>query len=231
MPKVLKRRQLLILACGRSGTLYVCRLFRKIKIDLGHERVGDFGCCSMYFASNQSDFSIVNQGQKVPIHGGESKQDFRFKHIWHQVRHPLPTIDSLAKAFTQKVRLWTHEAIGVPLPGTSGNRRCEMEDKIHWAMHYWVINNRLCEDQANWTYRLEDIPWDHMLDRLGIAQVPIPDVSRTINRSLRFAMRSKAQVEEIKKRMYDTQWNTLYRINRSLTEEIKEMAVVYGYKN
>lgn len=231
MPRLLKERSLLIVACGRSGTLYVCRLFRKIGIDLGHEHVGKFGCCSMYFVPNHSDFSIVNHGQKVPIHKGESKQDFKFEHIWHQVRHPLPTIDSLAKAFTQKVRLWTHEALGVPLPGTSGKRRCKMEDKIHWAMHYWVINNRLCEAQSEWTYRLEAIPWEQMLDRIGIEQIPIPDVSTTTNRSLRFAMRSKAQVKEIKKHIHDTQWNTLRRINRDLAEEIKEMAVAYGYKN
>lgn len=98
IPRLLKRRPLLIVACGRSGTLYVCRLFHKIGIDLGHEHVGKFGCCSMYFVPNNSDFSIVNHGQKVPIHRGESKQDFKFEHIWHQVRHPLPTIDSLAKS-------------------------------------------------------------------------------------------------------------------------------------
>ena len=228
MPRVLKRN-LLVLGCGRSGTLYTCKVFAKAGMDLGHERVGTFGCCSMYFVTPKTDCSAVSNGQRTPIHKDEKREDYEFKHVWHQIRHPLKTIDSLAKSFSRKVRIWTHEQLGVALPGKSGNFQCSLEDKIAWAMSYWVINNELCEKQADWTYKIEVFPWEEMCNKLGLGNRGMPNVSTTTNRGLRFAFKSKLQSDHIRETMHDTTWDTLRKADPSLMSQVKNLAEHYGY--
>jgi len=224
-------RELLVLACGRSGTLYTSKVFRAAGFDLRHEQIGAFGSSSMYMVPRVTDCSIVNAGQKVPIHAGENRADYRFKHVWHQTRHPLRAIDSLAKSFTRKVRLWTGEQIRFAMPGRSTELQCPIEDKIHWAMRYWFYNNAFCGVQAEWRYQLENFPWGEMLERLGYQSGhPLPVIPATTNRNLRFAFKSAEQAAMIRETIYDTTWETLERINPYLTDTIRRMARRYGYE-
>jgi hypothetical protein len=230
MSKAILKRKLLVIGCGRSGTSYTTKIFKEIGLDLAHERLGKFGTCSMYMVTPITDCSIVNKGQKEGIHHGECRSKIEFEHVWHQVRDPLKCIDSLAKSFTRKVRVWTGEQVGVTLPGRSDQLQCSSEDKLHWAMNYWYTNNLLCQSQAEWTYRLEDYPWSEMLTRLNLAEFPLPDISQTVNRGLRFAFKSKEQSEEIKRTIYNTSWETLSSVDKSLTAKIRKLARTYGYK-
>lgn len=222
-------RKLLILATGRSGTLYVSKVFRKAGMDLGHEAVGQYGTCSMYFIPPRTDVSSINDGQKVKIHYQEDRSQFQFEHVWHQVRDPLKTIDSLAKSFTLKVRRWTAAYCGAQLPGTSGISRATLEDKLQWAMWYWIKGNLMAQTQARWTYRLEELPWKEMMRRLDEPPQPLPKVGVTTNRGLRFAFKSREASEEVRRTMYDTTWGLLRRIDRPLADVCAAMAAGYGY--
>lgn len=229
------KKKLLILACGRSGTLYTTKMFKKAGLDLGHETVGDFGTCSMYFVRDKTDCRLVNKNQAEGIHIGQCRSMYDFEHVWHQVREPLKCIDSLAKCFSRKVRLWTNDQLGIDLPGRSREFQCSLDDKIHWAMHYYYVNNKMCEAQAEWTYRLEGIGpetfW-HMCEKLDVIPDNIkPQVSDTTNRGLRFAFKSKEQSQVIRETIYDTTWNTLAKINEPLAKKIRTLSRSYGYRS
>lgn len=223
------KRQLLIIGTGRSGTLYTSRVFRAAGLDLQHERMGVFGCVSMYFVPFVTDCSIVNDGQKQPIHDGEHRTDYEFAHIWHQVRDPLKTIDSLAKSFTRKVRVWTARQLHVSMPGLSSELRCPFEDKLVWALRYWVDANLLCEMQTAWRFRVEEFPWSEMQSRLGLDVGELPVVKTTTNRNLRYAMKSKEQIQRINDEMYNTTWDRLLSLDVAYAKKAQQMAVVYGY--
>ncbi len=228
----MKKRKLLILACGRSGTAYISKVFQKLGYDLGHERVGEYGCCSMYFVTPTTDCSIVNKGQKTGIHVKECRSDFEFEHIFHQVRHPLKAIESLAGSFTRKVRLWTHTELNVCLPGKAEDYQCPYEDKLHWAMHYWLDNNELCQEQAEFTYQLESVEnyWKKLADTLNLYPVPeFPTIKQNTNQGLRFAFKTKEQVAIIKQNLHTTTWTDLERVNPTLTKRIKRLGKSYGY--
>lgn len=228
----MQTRKLLILACGRSGTLYTSKVFRGVGLDLGHEKVGAYGTCSMYFVTPETNCATVNAHQKVPIHDGENRADYEFEHVWHQVRHPLAAIDSLAKAFTRKVRVWTGEQLHFHMPGRSAELRCPLEDRLRWAMRYWIENNKRCEEQSEWTYRVEDFPWVAMQARLCISPLyPLPVISTTTNRSLRYAFKTVVQTKDINEKMYDTTWSTLDALDAGLTLDIRILAASYGYPN
>lgn len=229
MPKLIKR-DVLILACGRSGTLYTSRVFKSVKYDVGHEKIGENGSISMYLVAGKTDCTSINKGQKTLIHAGEDRANYEFGQVWHQLRHPLKAIDSLAKSFTRKVRAWTGEQLGVPLPGRAKELQCSIEDKLHWAMHYWLQNNLLCEKQAAWTYSLETFPWEEMLERLGLPSQSLPTLPTTTNRGLRYAFKSKEQTAVINKTMYDTDWKRLRAIDRNLAQQVRENAERWGYK-
>ena len=227
-----QHRPLCILACGRSGTLYTSQTFRAAGMDLGHEAVGAFGTVSMYFPFPDPDLSLINHHQAKPLHVGECRNDFRFDHIWHQVRHPLRAIDSMAGAFTRKVRLWTSEALEFDLPGESGELRCSIEDKRLWAMHYWFLNNQLCECQAAFTYRVENMgfEWPVLMRKLGQREPALfPNVDTTTNRSLRYAFKSNRR-KQIDRDMYQLTWSDLYDLDRPLARRIRDMARGYGYR-
>lgn len=223
------RRKLLITGCGRSGTLYLSRVFRKAGMDVRHESVGKYGCCSMYFITDTTDCSIVNEGQKVRIHESECRSQFSFDHVWYVVRHPLRTIDSLAKSFTRKVRRWTGDQLGVPTDGAE-KLAPSFEEKVRWAARYWVVGTEMAVAQSTWGFRIEDFPWEEALDRLGEPRRPLPFVSKTTNRGLRFAFKSKEAAAKIREEIYGVEWKTLADIGEGLEGRVREVARRVGYR-
>jgi hypothetical protein len=205
-------------------------VFRTAGYDLGHERVGEFGTISMYFPFPNPDLSLINEGQAKPLHPNECRDDFRFAHVWHQIRHPLRAIDSMAGSFTRKVRLWTAQTCEFDLPGEAGELRASLDDKIRWAMRYWYHNNLICRNQAELTFRLEDFPWDVMLRRLGLPAQPLPEVSTSINRGLRYAFKASRR-KQIDRDMYKLTWTRLYTLDPFYARRCMTLARQCGYPN
>lgn len=234
MPKLVKakqKRKLLILACGRSGTQYISKVWKKAGLDFGHEHVLSDGCVSMYFCLPHADISAFNTSNKHAVHPNEYREDFEFEHIWHQVRDPLKAIDSMAKAFNSTVRRWTQDHMGIDA-GNAYKRQCSIEDKYLWAMRYYLQGNELMAQQAQLTYRLESLQniwWAPLCDKLGLGLPLFPNVSSTTNRGLRFAFKSKEQAAEIRETLYDTSWETLKRVDKTLAGEIRERTREWGY--
>lgn len=147
--KPLKNRSLLIVGCARSGTSFITNFLRLNKYYVGHEREGLFGIVSWTMTANANT---------TPW--GPGFNHFSFKHIFHQVRHPLKAI---ASAGNEPPISWIFIKKFVP--------EIKMDDpKIVKGAKYWYYWNLLAEKKAEWSYRIEDIEnqIDEMAVRLGV---------------------------------------------------------------
>lgn len=152
---------LLITGSPRSGTRYVSSLLRQSGIRAFHERVGSDGSVSSLFAVD--DFWYP--GNKNPMR----RSSFDWTHVFHQVRHPLDTIASLAAMERPEFWHWTQVHTGLGY---------EEDDAVVHAAKFWVKWNELAEKlNPEWTYQIESDFWDEMCDRIGIGRCEIPEVA------------------------------------------------------
>jgi hypothetical protein len=101
-------------------------------------------------------------------HAAERPSTVRWDHVWHLVRHPLPTIASLAEMNRPHFWHWTQVHTG---------RSYEEDGPARYAAHFWCDWNRRAEDRADCMLRLEDISewWPKKAMELGLDEsVEIP---------------------------------------------------------
>jgi hypothetical protein len=151
-----KDRLLLITGCGRSGTTYISHLLTLCGLDIGHEIMGNDGVASWYMAINT----------KYAPHG-EGAKKYKFKHVFHQVRHPLDVISSFYTNFVPEVTIWKFLYKNV-----SSIKRSEPH--LVKCAKYWYYWNLAAEKKAEWRYRIEDIDTalEQMCNILGIPYNP-----------------------------------------------------------
>lgn len=142
-------RELLITGCARSGTAFIARVLRDCGLEVGHEKDSAYGIVSWPMT--------VNTPQRL---WGPPSARYRFKHIFHQVRHPLKTIASFHLANELS---WRYIFKHIP--------EIRLDDKmIVRCAKYWVYWNLKAEKRAEFTYRVEDIEnaLPEMSRRLGV---------------------------------------------------------------
>jgi hypothetical protein len=126
--------KVLITGCGRSGTKYITFALQRLGLDVRHERMGRDGIASWYMAVDASHSPF-----------GPTRRGTDFRHVFHQVRHPLAVI---ASAVTLKEESWRfvceHAPIEIDEPPTLR------------AAKYWYYWNLEAERIAHWRYRVED---------------------------------------------------------------------------
>ncbi len=139
-------RKLLIIGCGRSGTMYTVKLLQELGFDIQHEVMGSDGMVS-WFATFE-DCCCLPKEHLPPV----KHSDFI---ILHQVRHPVETIASI-QTFTE--RSWQRVCMRVP--------EISLRDPLLVrCMKYWYHWNSIAEEKAVLTYRVES------LDRLDTQRV------------------------------------------------------------
>ena len=127
---------ILITGCPRSGTGYASRIFQAQGLDIGHEHLGTDGVSSWLFAVTD---------HRYPWHKrGELRQNYNFQVILHQVRDPLKVLASMAVLRRPD---WTFIRRHLELPPGSLQRR----------IAFYLGWTELCDRQAHYRYRLEDI--------------------------------------------------------------------------
>lgn len=216
-------RLLGVIACPRAGTLYTSRVWRKAGVRVGHEYVDRDGTVSFLFAVDAPEYPYMpwSKPHGRVAHVGERRAQFRFKNLWHQIRHPLKSIGSMSLVVSKAQ--WNWLAAFVDLPSRENGT-------VYASMVFWLRWNQLCQRQADWTYRIEDMEevWCEMTDRVVRKPIPLPEVSKTTNRNLRW---SKPFVDrEQAKKLKDPTWEVLAKIDADLTEEIREYASEFGYE-
>lgn len=159
-----KELELLITGCARSGTLYITKVLRLHGLDVRHEWNSNYGIVSWTMAvdSNKSPW-------------GPPSNKYRFKHVFHQVRHPLK---AMASQMTEGNKSW--DFIYWMVPEISKDDSLLVKCAKYW--YYW---NLKAEGKSELTYRIEDVAsvLPEMSLRLGVQLDPeyLSKVRKTIN--------------------------------------------------
>eukprot|EP01032_Pedospumella_encystans_P017080 gene17080-19471_t len=106
-PKFIK--PLLIVAVQRSGTHYMWEMLQRLQIDVHHEGVGPDGAVSWLYAVNahaNHTNDVYEFGKGYVINNPEVLYKNRFRHIFHQVRHPLRVITTLCNRCAEFDIFW-----------------------------------------------------------------------------------------------------------------------------
>lgn len=195
---VKQQRELLITGCARSGTTFIARVLRKSGLAVGHERDGAFGVVSWSMGIDTTDRCW-----------GPSSGLYQFKHIFHQVRHPLKAIASFHLA---NQRSWDYVYRHIP--------QINREDKmIVRCVKYWIYWNLKAEKRAEWTYRVEDI------------ENALPEMGRRLGRDLDPAI-AKETSKTVNQRDYPIviTWKILSQtLKPELYLKLIKLAERYGY--
>lgn len=138
----------------------------------------------------------------------ENNIDNSFDKIIHQVRHPLPTIASMTTLWVMSMNY-----IGqfVALPDEIINRNNTVKN----CMVAWAGWNKIIEQKANWRYRIEELPevYEEWCKQLEIPVTRLPIFGKVNAR-----------------KHDDLTWEDLEERDKALAEEIKLLAIKYGYK-
>lgn len=197
-PPWAESRLVLVVGAPRSATRTFSRRLHKSGVRADHERVGRGGSVSSYFAVDDYWY----QGP----HGQDRRRNYTFTHVWHLVRDPLKTINSLAAGMPVAWWHWQEKHSGVSAD----------EPRLRGAMRFWLRWNQICEPQTDFRVRFEesDSRWGELCERLGVAPVTLPEI-HAHQRAVPLAPLS---------------WDALKSEDAPLTDAIREMAVRYGYK-
>lgn len=195
---------LLIIGCGRSGTTYASKLLLDNGLDVRHERVGRDGIAAGELSARHSKaYSWSMKGVSIQ----ETWE--RATHVFHQVRAPLPAI--ISAGIITRMGGWRF--IEQSLPSVWHL------NPIIRAMRYWLFWNEMCEENAQWTYLLEEPQalCTEVSKISGRVIVPQPDIETNCN-----TRRGRIP--------YPT-WTVkdLEREDRGLYWRIQEKALKYGY--
>jgi hypothetical protein len=133
----------LVVGSGRSGTQYASRLFTDLGIPCGHEALFHLTPASGEILVGDASFGAV-------------AYLYEFQGIiLHQVRHPLRVLRSiLATAFFDSPDryLFYYRLIESVLPQID-----QRKSSLQKAMYYIAEWNRLCEQAAAMSWRIEDL--------------------------------------------------------------------------
>ena len=219
----MEEKKLLIIGCGRSGTLYSADVWRSLGLDIVHERDHRSG---LYNGIDgiASWFSVVDD-PNPPFGPSIIGQDFKL--ILHQVRHPLKVISSFAQFILQKGEK-SPKFIEKHVPETrltDAERLLDPQQQlILQAARYWFYWNELAEHKADKTIRLEDLkdelPW--LCNYLGIKFQPnvVDNISKSTN----------SRQIYIKENFWKIDWKYIEQLDSALHDKIRDLACKYGYR-
>lgn len=200
----MESRKLLILSAPRSGTRYAARICSKLGLNVQHERVGAGGTVSSYFVVDDYWYQGAHSRNRH-----ERRSEFKFDHVWHQVRHPLNVIGSM---FGHNVLLrnwwhWQEKHTGISFDSPPLVR----------AARFWIDwNEKIGAQNPDIRYRIEDIEfvWPELMERLGMQGTDLPPVDKKTN------SRPHEPVT----------WRDLQIEDRDLSDRVKRIAEKYGYR-
>lgn len=218
------RRRLLITGCGRSGTLYASELWRRLGLDIRHERpvapngvMGEDGMASWFMAADDPN---------PP--SGPAPLDYEFDVVVQQVRHPLSVIASVAQFILREgKRAPGFIERNVPETRLHPDEQQYLNDKqqlILRASRYWYHWNLLAEQKADKIVRLENLDQElpELCDLVGVEyKIGVLDnLSKEIN----------ARHYHVSDPPWVLKWEEIAHLDSELYHKIRELAALYGYK-
>lgn len=135
--------------------------------------------------------------------------------ILHQVRHPLRVIGSAVTGMPRNLNRIIDDFCKHDMP------RPVFKNKLHQTMFAYVYWNAKAAKVSKFTYRIEefDTKYRDVFKAVGL-DVPdrLPHVSKSINS------------HSHKDTYMNLLWDDLYAVDVSLTTDIRDMSLLYGYE-
>jgi hypothetical protein len=223
--------RVLVTGCGRSGTRYTTFVLRRLGLDVPHERLGRDGLAS---------WTMAVDARERPF--GPSSAAVRFDHVFHQVRHPLAVIRSVA---TFGPDSWAFVYDHTPCsPG---------DPLVVRGAKYWLHWTAHADRLATWSYRVEALAeaLPELCSRLGVphrpavlARVPGDVNTRRRGRPLHLAdeLAERLRLDlpgRLRERLAretsaappPLTWDELAAADPRLAERVRERALAYGYED
>jgi|SRR5210317_1122525 len=195
--------KLIILSCSRSGSTFSQKLISSnIKdIEFGHEKIQLNGGIGWKIGLTDK-MSIKNENFWLSL-------DSHI--ILHQVRNPLKVFPTI---YTHTPRV---------VAEIKRNLNIKSKTRLEFAMKYWLKWNRICQEKAEWTYKVEDLSNDSpilkkLMDYVGFNSSSSIIIPKS-NTNTRLGLVNKK----------DISLDNMYDIDTKLTEEIIEFAQCLGY--
>lgn len=198
-PEGIRQRDLLVVGCPRSGTTFMNKVLNTYNVQVGHETDGKRGIVSWLFTANS----------KNPA-WGPRPADYKFKHIFHQVRHPLKCIATMHLVVS---KAWEYIAREVPEINLE-------ESRLVCCAKMWVYWNLKAEKRAEMTYRVENI------------REALPDISQRIGTPLDPQILETISTKtHASKHNYVVTWEDLHNVlEPAFYKKLVLLAKRYGYQ-
>lgn len=203
-------KRVVVVGCPRSGTRRLQTEFGLNKVDAAHEADADL-TVSCFLSVDADTFPVAH----APWWDREVDE------VWHQVRHPLATIPSIAANIAASFWVWQSEFTGLH-PRNFENRR-------FLAAIFWHDWNRHAEQRRpDYRFRIEDLEseWPVMWQRLGLGDAP-PLNPRAVDYPNKHATRKRHDHAELAARMT---WDEVKSWGPSIHDRLRRMADSYGYE-
>ena len=241
---------LLITGCPRSGTSYMSRTLTGAGIIVAHEeqypitheqalqidrrrnrKMSQRGSRPLRDSDIRTidgiaSWPLASRSNKIPW--GPQYKDFSFDVKLHQVRNPLMQISSDPFSSREESRQFLSDVLGleniIPNLLTTESK----EDITLFHMIIWREWNLMAEKFCDWTYKIEDFP---NITREFCEKIKMPEKENAIREQIKTVpkdVNSRKYVEGYKLKSRLT-WKDLEAVDKSLTHDIKEQAIRYGY--
>lgn len=181
----------LVLGTPRSGLAYTTLVLRQLKLSVAHEGIGGDGACGWPFVPCAIQNSNIT--------------------ILHQVRNPLYSISSM-QCISEEAWSYIAHYLRMDLMKT--------DDLVFRGMQCWYHWNKMSEDKAIFTYRVEDMErvWGNICELLRINKVVSFPVDLPTNINTRVEHYESLEEED------------LVNSNSTLATRVLSLGYKYGYK-
>lgn len=216
-------KKILVVGCGRSGTLFMSKVFEEMGLDVGHERLGKDGISSWFHSFGNRQKRLIQ---------AQMKNDERI--YIHIVRNPLKVINSMVKISKLPNRKALQYFKDVCPDETEG-----IENEYELGMLYWYFWNKMIEKRgAGVTTRIkvEDVSTEKGLKNIcnvvGIIYEDsiLENIKKLGTNTHEINDRDKARIEIADPLFEEKTLEDLFKINFIYAKNIYELAKKYGYE-
>ena len=201
------KKKVLVTGACRSGTTTVTKFLRDAGLQVNHEKMGYDGTVSCMFFM---DAPYYPKGGGVFSHEGDGKfSDYEFETIIHLIRHPLEAIPSQAGIYSKDHKQWVNDQKLVDI---------STKPNLYHAAKLWLKVNRHVGTLTKKRIRIEDLEahWPKLRKWLDLSG-HIPVVGEMNKASGVF-------------RRDSIEWEDLYALDETMTNQIIKLTGQYGYE-
>jgi len=208
-PKV---KKFVVVGCGRSGTLYMTKVFEILGYKVGHEGFNKNGICSWY---------LGEKDRSRATHKIMAGHDVKYIHL---VRNPVKVISSM-----YNIDL-TRKRSGLDIFRRGFPQYNHLSGTPSYVLIWWIIWNRECKKNYNFDYtiKVEDFKYKGKVNKF----------CKGVN--LKYSEEMYQKIQSLGQKVHTTPKRKIFNPeltfedlkseNKRLALQLKKVAYKYGYR-